>query len=147
MINPVDPRSLLDPVLNAPEKVCNVTCSRHFMLKLTLAFLKRLKLTPMIHPGLDMSIFPVLGRIISHWYLACGILPVCISLITMVLGPGVPIPASIIVDSFTDYVSDAERTTIKAALDSNEPFSFDVQASLNNIILSRFGRRQIPTQC
>lgn len=49
-------------------------------------------LVPMVHPGLDMSIFPILGRIISHGYLACGVLPVCIALptlITMVLGPTV----------------------------------------------------------
>ena len=36
-------------------------------------------LTLMIHLGLDMAVYPILGRVISHGYLACGILPVCIS--------------------------------------------------------------------
>ena len=36
--------------------------------------------TPMIHPGLDMSAFSIVGRIISHGYLACDVLPVCIPL-------------------------------------------------------------------
>ena len=91
-------------------------CSRHSGLKLILGFSKGRKLIPMIHPGLDIAIFPVIGWIISHGYLACGILPVCISspsLITMILGPSVPIPADIIVDSFTDYVSEVERKTMR----------------------------------
>ena len=105
-------------------------------------------LTPMIHPGLDMAVYPILGRVISHGYLACGILPVCISLpslISMVLGPTVPIPSDIIIQSFTDYVSDVEHCTLKAALDSKEPFSFAVRADLI-YILSRFGCRQVPTR-
>ena len=64
-------------------------------------------LTPMIHPGLDMTAFLILGRILSHGYLACGMLPVCIalpSLIGMVLGPSVAIPSEIIIKCFADYV-------------------------------------------
>lgn len=106
-------------------------------------------LTPMmIHPGLDMAVYPILGRIISHGYLACGLLPVCISLpslINMILGPTVPIPSDIIIQSFADYVSDVERSTLKAVLDSKEPFSLSVRADLINI-LSRFGCRQVPTR-
>ena len=34
----------------------------------------------MVHPSLDLSIFPLLGRIISHGYLACSFLPVKIAL-------------------------------------------------------------------
>ena len=105
-------------------------------------------LTPMIHPGLDMTIFPILGRIISHGYLACGILPVCIalpSLISMLLGPTVSIPSTIVIQSFIDYVSDVERGTLKAALDSEEPFSCAIRGDLVNV-LSRFGCRQVPTR-
>ena len=104
-------------------------------------------LTPMIHPGLDMTIFPILGRILSHGYLACGMLPVCIalpSLISMVLGPSVTIPSEIIIESFADYVSDVERRTLKEALERNEPFTYTVRAELVNILL-RFGYRQVPT--
>ena len=67
------------------------------------------------------------------------------SLITMILGPSVPTLADIIVDSFTDYVSDVECSTLKTELDSNELFSFAVRAGLINV-LSRFSCRQIPTQ-
>ena len=104
-------------------------------------------LTPMIHPGLDMTVFPILGRILSHGYLACGMLPVCIalpSLIGMVLGPSVAIPSKIIIESFADYVSDVERRSLKDALECNEPFTYTVRAELVNI-LSRFGCRQVPT--
>ena len=88
-------------------------------------------LTPLIQPGSDMTIFPIIGRIVSHGYLACGILPVCIalpSLISMVLGPTVTIPASIITESFADYISDIERNTLKAALDSKAPFTSALRA-------------------
>ena len=94
-----------------------------------------------------MTIFPIIGRIVSHGYLACGILPVCIalpSLISMVLGPTVTTPASIITESFADYISDIERNTLKAALDSKAPFTSALRADLLNI-LSRFGCRQMPT--
>ena len=94
-----------------------------------------------------MTIFPIIGRIVSHGYLACGILPVCIALpplISMVLGPTVTIPASIITESFADYISDIERNTLKAALDSKAPFTSALRADLLNI-LSRFGCRQMPT--
>ena len=103
-------------------------------------------LVPMVHPGLDISIFSTIGRIISHAYLACSVLPVGIalpSLICMVLGPTISIPSSIIVQSFADYVSDVECRTLKAALDSSTPFTPAVRAELVNI-LSRFGCRQIP---
>ena len=104
-------------------------------------------LVPMVHPSLDLSIFPILGRIISHGYLACSFLPVKIalpSLISMVLGPTLAIPSNIIVESFTDYVSDLERQMLKAALASSTPFSSALTSDLVNV-LSRFGCRQIPT--
>ena len=104
-------------------------------------------LTPMIHPGLDMSTFPIIGRITSHGYLACGFLPVSIalpSLISMLLGPTVTIPAEMIIQSFTDFVSDVERLTLNAALSSSTPFTPAVAKDLVNI-LSRFGCRIVPT--
>ena len=62
----------------------------------------------------------------------------------MILGPTLAIPSSIIVESFTDYVSDLERQMLKAALASSTPFSSAVTCDLVNV-LSRFGCRQIPT--
>ena len=52
-------------------------------------------LIPLVHAQTDMGIFPILGKIISHGYLASGYLPVRISLpslIAMLLGPSVNIP-------------------------------------------------------
>ena len=105
-------------------------------------------LTPLVHPSVDLSIFPIVGRIISHGYLACGYLPVKITLpsfITMVLGPTVAIPSSIIIESFTDYLSHVERLTLKAALENPDPFSPSVTSELTNV-LSRCGCQMIPTR-
>lgn len=47
-------------------------------------------LTPVMTPQSDLSVFPILGRILSHGYLATGVLPVHIafpSLAGMLLGP------------------------------------------------------------
>ena len=52
-------------------------------------------LVPLLHPQSDMSLFPILGKIISHGYLSSGYLPVRIalpSLIGFLLGPNVSIP-------------------------------------------------------
>ncbi len=69
-----------------------------------------------------MTAFPIIGRVLSHGFLACGFFPVSIalpSLISMVLGPTVPIPVSALMESFTDYVSDFERNTLNSDLKSN----------------------------
>lgn len=63
----------------------------------------------------------------------------------MVLGPTVPIPSDIVIQSFADYVSDVECCVLKTALDAKEPFSFIMKTDLINV-LSRFGCRQVPTQ-
>jgi len=42
-------------------------------------------LTPMLHPQMDMTVFPTLGKIISHGYLFSGVLPLRIVLPTLVL--------------------------------------------------------------
>ena len=47
-------------------------------------------LIPVIHPQVDMALSPVMGQIISHGYLACSFLPVCVAFPTlacMLLGP------------------------------------------------------------
>ena len=54
-------------------------------------------LVPLVHAQSDMGLFPILGKIISHGYLASGHLPVRISLpslVAMLLGPCVAIPRS-----------------------------------------------------
>ena len=104
-------------------------------------------LIPMVQPGIDISTFSIIGRIISHGYLASGFLPIRIalpSLISMILGPSITIPSSIIIESFIEYVSEVERVTLKSALASSVPFSSSMAEDLVNI-LSRFGCRQRPT--
>ena len=46
-------------------------CQRHFDGSGTLV--------PALHPHVDMRVFPLLGTILSHGYLACGFLPVQIA--------------------------------------------------------------------
>lgn len=103
-------------------------------------------LIPMVQPGIDIAIFSTLGRIISHGYLACGFLPARIalpSLISMLLGPSVTIPSSILIESFSEYVSEVERHKLKTALTSSLAFGSSMVEDLV-AILSRFGCRQIP---
>ena len=64
-------------------------------------------LTPLIHPQTDTTVFPVLGRILSHGYLVTGFLPIRIALPTligMLLGPGRVIPSDMVEGEFLDYL-------------------------------------------
>ena len=42
-------------------------------------------LIPMVQPGIDITNFSTLGKIISHGYLECGFLPVRIALPSLIL--------------------------------------------------------------
>ena len=106
-------------------------------------------LIPMVHPQIDMSVFPVLGRILSHGFLVCGDLPVRIalpSLLAMILGPTVKDVSKVLLDAFLDYVSSTERMVFKDALECKDVHRFpgDIQDTLLNV-LSRFGCRTLPT--
>ena len=51
-------------------------------------------LIPATHTTIDMSVFPMLGKILSHGYIACGFLPVHILfpvIAAVLLGPDVQI--------------------------------------------------------
>jgi len=64
-------------------------------------------LTPMVHPQMDLGIFPIIGHILSHGYLTAGILPVRITLptlICMLLGPTASVSKEVLLDTFLDYV-------------------------------------------
>ena len=72
-------------------------------------------LTPVVHPQTNMSVLPLLGKILSHGYLACGFLPLRIAfpaLAGMLLGPTITTPPSILVSSFIDSLSTYEATLI-----------------------------------
>ena len=66
-------------------------------------------LTPMIHPQMDiMSVFPIIGRILSHGYLVAGILPTRIALPTLMcilLGPATIVATDTLLDTFLDFIS------------------------------------------
>ena len=108
-------------------------------------------LIPLVHAQTDMGIFPILGRIISHGYLASGYLPVRISLpslITMLLGPSVNVPRSFLLDALMDYISDNEREKLKIALKyKGTSSSFPTPEIKSDVIsiLSRLGCREMPT--
>ena len=82
-------------------------------------------LVPFILPTTDVSIFPILGKIISHGYLASGSLPVRIcltSLLPMLLGSGINIPRSYMLDALLDYVSQREREKLMLVCVSRSNF-------------------------
>ena len=111
-------------------------------------------LTPMIHPQTDMSLFPIIGRILSHGYLASGILPIRIALptlSTMLLGPSSSdsIPKRVLLDTFLDYISASDRDIFRKALDyvhcrNKEIFPSEMKEELMTT-LSNFGCRTMPT--
>ena len=100
---------------------------------------------PMVHSQMDLQVYALLGRVISHGYLATGILPDRItlpSLLVALLGPSVTVSTSILLDAFLDYVSATERAILKQAIDNHDG-SFEVDQIV--AILSRFGCRAVPT--
>lgn len=105
-------------------------------------------LIPMVHPHMDMTIYPILGRVLSHGYLVTGHLPVRIALptlINMLLGPK-SVSCTILLEAFLDYISSTERAVFKEALtySADRKFPCAVEETLLTV-LSRFGCRQLPT--
>lgn len=106
-------------------------------------------LTPMIHPQMDMTLFPIVGRILSHGYLVSGVLPIRIALPTlmcMLLGQSTPISPEVLLDTFLDFISISERDIFKSALahDNAAAFPCKLQTELMTT-LGGFGCRQLPT--
>jgi len=105
-------------------------------------------LTPMIHPQMDLGIFPIIGRILSRGYLTVGILPVRITLptlICMLLGPTASVSKEVLLDTFLDYISAEERKTIQQALlyRERDTFPHELQEGLENV-LANFAVRILP---
>ena len=104
---------------------------------------------PVSHPTMDMSIFPMLGKILSHGYIACGFLPVHISfpvIAAVLLGPDVKISDTILCRSFITYLSYHDACILKSAFSEigSKAFSCNLQSSLM-ILLSKYGCRQVPS--
>jgi hypothetical protein len=89
-------------------------------------------LIPMIHPQMDMSVLPTIGRIISHGYLVAGILPIKIALPTLMiilLGSSVTVTNDVLLDTLFDYVTYSEKEIFQQAL-SMTSFPPDFQEKL-----------------
>lgn len=106
-------------------------------------------LVPMVHPHIDMMIFSILGRILSHGFLISGHFPVRVvlpTLINMVLGP-TKVPSKVFLDAFLDHISSTERMVFRSALkfcNGNKRFPEDIKDTLLEV-LSRFGCRGLPS--
>ena len=82
---------------------------------------------PTVAPHVDLSVQPVLGKILSHGYLCTGFLPVQISLPTLtavLLGPGVVVEPQILKESFLDYLSEVDRNIICRAVQYSQTNKF-----------------------
>ena len=118
--------------------VFSVTCSQRSGRKCTQFFEGATLVIPMVHPHMDTSIYPVLGRVLSHGYLVAGHLPVrsaLPTLINMLLGPK-PVSSTILLEAFLDYISTTERTIFKEALTygAERKFSSAIQETLECIV-------------
>ncbi len=108
-------------------------------------------LTLVVHPHIDFSVLPTLGTIISHGYIACGVLPIRIAFPTLaqcLLGLA-SIPDDTLLQAFRDGISTHDASIINnEAFESiqkgNKSFSSELQKELLSI-LSAFGCRELPT--
>ena len=105
-------------------------------------------LTPAVHAHVDSASLPQLGKVLSHGYLSCGFMPVQIAFPTLaasLLGPTIAIPLHIMVQSFKDYLSSVDRSTVQEALAfKGDSYPSELTIQLVNV-MSRYGCREIPT--
>ena len=94
-------------------------------------------LTPVIHPQVDMKVFAIIGRILSHGYLASSFLPVRIAFPTLaciLLGPTVSISDYILLDTFQDCLSEYEAEVVREALNCTKAFGSKLQTKLMDVL-------------
>ena len=102
-------------------------------------------LAPYVHPQIELSVFPVLGKALSHGYLESGFLPVKIAFPTLaaILLRTIDIEDKILVSSFFETVSVVEANLLHKVLNLS---SISQSQKVKVVsILSRFGSRQVPT--
>ncbi len=108
-------------------------------------------LSPVVHPGMDVSTLKVIGFVISHAYLVTGLLPVqiafpCLSL--SLLGTSVTVSKSILLDSFVKSISIHEAGLVNQALTEIKSGASVFSATVMNgivLLFSRFNVRELPT--
>ena len=105
-------------------------------------------LTPALHPQINFAVLPLLGKILSHGYLASGFLPLKITFPTLaaLLIPNSEINDQILIDALLSNVSIVVAKILNKALKISAEFSDDQQIQLSSI-LYRFGSRQVPLRC
>ena len=102
-------------------------------------------LSPVMHPQVDFTIFPLLGSILSHGYLLTGFLPLRIAfpvLASLLLGPCTTTSSEVLIEAFIDSVSANDNRILRSALCAKE-FNDKTTSELLTII-SRYGCREIP---
>ena len=104
-------------------------------------------LTPVIHPQVNTQVLLLIGRILSHGYLASSFLPVRITFPTLAcifLGPNAVISDDILLDTFPDCLSEYESGVVQECLGYKTNFDPKLHDKLVGV-LSRFGCREIPS--
>lgn len=108
-------------------------------------------LVPALLPHIDISTWPLLGKIISHSYLTCGILPIRIAfpcLSCVLLSRGDQLPQEILTETFVDSLSQHDSSASKCAFqevkNDSERFKSSTQSTIFSV-LSRYGCRELPT--
>ena len=108
-------------------------------------------LSPIVHPGMDVSVISIIGAIISHAYIVTGILPIRIAFPTLarfLFGPSITVSSEVLVDTFIDSLSLYEASIMKRASaeakEKQPSFSSDLMPLVISVF-SRFGVRQLPT--
>ena len=115
-------------------------------------------LVPTLLPHIDISTWSLLGTIISHAFLVCGILPIRIALPCLscvLLNRGDQLPQEILTETFIDSLSYHDATSFKQAFQEvkegsgttcipKEKFSSLTQSVIFSV-LSRYGCREMPT--
>ena len=95
----------------------------------------------------DMAVMHALGRIMSHGYIFCGVLPTQIvysTLYACFVGVGAKVPAPILLGSFIDYLTTVEQSITKIGLGMKASvFPIDLQTQLISV-LDRFGSSKAP---
>lgn len=101
-------------------------------------------LFPVNHAGVDMSVFPTLGTIMSHAYLVSGVLPDRVAfpyLAAALLGMQISIDAWILEEAFVSCLSTHEAAVLREAIGfKGQTFPSSLQSEVT-LILGSYGCR------
>ena len=101
-------------------------------------------LTPLLHARVDVTMFPLLGKILSHGYFVAGYLPLWIAFPTlagMLLGQSAEVSDDMLITAFANSISPVDASVIKDALKvKGTSFRPDTSAKLLNV-MSRYEPR------